>query len=176
MAERDHHLKLKDTPGGIITSSAFEYAVKFAAFADTRYPELKKLPLDARHAAHQAAIVVAVLILMERRGAGGKELHQNVSRAFPPSARHRCLTSVQHLASYLLKTDREALGPDEIPSLTSLAGVDDKQLGAAIGAWLGGVVLDRWTLGEADKPLASAMSRSAWTSAVMIVRMVQKGK
>src|SRR4051812_8982160 len=124
MAERDQHIKLKGTPAGIITSSAFEYAVKFAAFADTRYPELKKLPLDARHAAHQAAIIVAVLILMERRsgGAGGEELRRNVSRAFPPSARHRCLTSVQHLASYLLKTDREALGPDEIPSLTSLAG------------------------------------------------------
>lgn len=172
MAEQRRHIQLKDTPGGIITRSAFDYAVKFAAFADTKYPELKAYPADARNAAHQAAIVVAVLILMERRskGAGWKELQENISLAFPPSARRRCLTSVQDLLAYLLKSDRAAIGLEEIPSVATLAAQDDKQLGAAIAQWLGGTIMDKWTLGEAHKPVAAFMSRSAWTSAVMIIR------
>jgi hypothetical protein len=112
------------------------------------------------------------LILLERRsgGAGGKELRDNVARAFPPSARHRCLNSVQDLCAYLLKSDRAEIAVGAIPLLASLAAVDDKQLGGAIGAWLGGTIMDKWTLGAAHQPIAAAMSRSAWTSAVMIVR------
>ena len=126
MAERDHHLKLRDTPGGIITTTAFNYAVKFFEYADQKYPEMKQQPIEARHAAFQAAIVVAALILQERRSpGGGKELHDNVSRAFPPSARRRCLMAVQHLSGFLLKSDRDAFGPGEIPSFASLAGADD---------------------------------------------------
>ena len=172
MAERDRNINLRGTPGGIITSSAFDYAVKFCAFADGKYPELKQYPIEARYAAHQAAIVVSTLILLERKsgGAGWKELHDNVSRAFAPSARHRCLTAVNDLTAYLLKSDRSAVGPDAIPSFASLAGVDDKQLGSALGSWLGGVIMDKWTLGAAHQPIVAAMSRSAWTSAVMIVR------
>jgi len=175
MNEPPRRPNLRDTPGGVITLSAFNYAVKFYEFADTKYPELKRFPIEARHAAHQAAIVVSTLILLERRsgGAGWSERHDNVSRAFAPSARHRCLNAVQHLSTYMLKMDRETLGPDAIPSLASLAGADDKQLAATIAAWLGGVVMDKWTLGEADKPVAAAMARSAWTSAIMIVRKLQ---
>ena len=176
MAERDRNLR--DTPGGIIASSAFNYAVKFFEYAATKYPELSKCPIDTRHASFQAAIVVSVLIQQERRSpTDAKELYASVSRGFPPSARHRSLLAVQHLSAYLLKSDRDALGKDEIPSLASLAGVDDKQLANTFALWLGGTVMDRWTLGEADKPAAAAMARSTWTSAIMIGRMLQaKGK
>ncbi len=171
MSEHPRRPNLRDTPGGVITSSAFDYAVKFAAYADTKYPELKAYPNDARYAAHQAAIVVVTLILMERRSPGsGAALHENVSKAFPPSARHRCLNAVQDLSAYLLKMERDAIGLDAIPSFQDLAKTDDKQLGSDIGAWLGGVIMDKWTLGEAHKPIAAFMSRSAWTSAVMIIR------
>lgn len=163
------------TPGAIVASYAFEYAVRFFDYAKTKYPELEKLPAENRYAAMQAAIVVATLIQQERKGSA-HDLYASVARGFPPSARHRCLGAVQALACYMLKADREALKPDEIPSLAKFAGADDKQLTNTLTLWLGGVIMDRWTLGEADKPTASAMGRSAWTSAVMIGRMLQKGK
>ncbi len=168
----------RGTPGGIIASAAFNYAVKFFEYAATKYPELSKCPIDTRHASLQAATVVSTLIQHERRSPeDAKALYTDVSRGFPPSARHRSLAAVQHLSSYLLKSDRDALGKDEIPSLASLAGTDDKQLANTLALWLGGVIMDRWTLGEADKPAAAAMARSAWTSAIMIGRMLQsKGK
>jgi hypothetical protein len=172
MAERDRNLR--GTPGGIVASAAFNYAVKFFEYAATKYPELGKSSIELRHASLQAATVVSTLIQHERRSPqDAKELYADVSRGFPPSARHRCLAAVQHLSVYLLKSDREALGPNEIPSLASLAVSDDKQLANTLAVWLGGVVMDRWTLGEADKPAAAAMARSAWTSAVMIGRMLQ---
>ena len=176
MAERDRNQR--GTPGGIITSAAFNYAVKFFEYAATKYPELSKCEIEVRHASLQAATVVSTLIQQERRSPeDAKELYADVSRGFPPSARHRCLAAVQNLSVYLLKSDRDALGPGEIPSLASLAGADDKQLANTLAVWLGGVVMDKWTLGEADKPTASAMARSAWTSAIMIGRMLQaKGK
>jgi hypothetical protein len=174
MSEHPRRPNLRDTPGGIITSAAFDYAVKFFQYADPKHPELKKYPLDARHAGFQAAIVVSTLIMQERRSPGsGAALHENVSKAFPPSARHRCLNAVQDLSAYLLKLDRDAIGLDAIPSFQDLAKNDDKQLAAAIGAWLGGVIIDKWTLGEADKPVAAAMARSAWTSAIMISKRIQ---
>ena len=83
------------------------------------------------------------------------------------------MAAVQNLSVYLLKSDRDGLGPDEIPSLAGLAGADDKQLANTLAVWLGGVIMDKWTLGEADKPTAAAMARSAWTSAIMIGRMLQ---
>lgn len=173
MAERDRNPR--DTPGGLIAATAFNYAVKFFEYAATRYPELSKFPIETRHAGLQAATVVSVLIQQERRSPeAAKELYASVSRGFPPSARRRCLAAVQNLAAYMLKADRDALGPDEIPSLASLAGADDKQLSGTLAVWLGGAVMDKWTLGEADKPTAAAMARSAWTSAVMIGRALQK--
>jgi hypothetical protein len=172
MAERDHNLK--STPGGIVASAAFNYALKFFEYAAAKYPELSKCPIETRHASIQAATIVSLLIQQERRSPqDAKGLYADVSRGFPPSARHRSLASVQHLSTYLLKSDREALGPGEIPSLASLAGADDKQLANSLAVWLGGVIMDRWTLGEADKPAAAAMARSAWTSAIMIGRMLQ---
>lgn len=165
----------RNSPGGIITSYAFNYAVKFFEYADSKYPELKKFPIDNRHAALQAATVVSVLIQQERKTPGGaKVLHADVSRSFPPSARHRCLTAVQDLSAYMLKRDRDSIGLDEIPPLESLTATDDKVLGSVLAAWLGGVIMDRWTLGEADKPTAAAMSRSAWTSAIMIGKLLSK--
>ena len=172
MAERDRNLR--DTPGGIIASAAFNYAVKFFEYAAAKYRELSKCPIEIRHASLQAAIVVSTLIQQERRSPeDAKKLYANVSRGFPPSARYRCLAAIQNLSVYLLKSDRDALGPDEIPSLASLAGADDKQLANTLAVWLGGVIMDKWTLGEADKPAAAAMARSAWTSAIMIGRMLQ---
>lgn len=168
----------RGTPGGIIASSAFNYAVKFFEYAAAKYPELSRCPIDTRHASLQAATVVSTLIQQERRSKDdAKKLYADVAYGFPTSARHRCLTAVQHLATHLLKSDRDALAKDEIPSLASLTATDDKQLTNMLALWLGGVVMDRWTLGEADKPAAAAMARSAWTSAVMIGRMLQaKGK
>lgn len=176
MVERDRNPR--GTPGGIIASSAFDYAVKFFDYAATRYPELSKCPIQLRHTSLQAAIVVSTLLQQERRSPeDAKALYADVSRGFPPSARYRCLKAVQNLSAYLLESDRDALGPDEIPSLASLAGADDKQLSNMIAVWLGGSIMDRWTLGEADKPTAAAMARSAWTSGTMIGRMLQaKGK
>lgn len=151
--------------------SAFNYAVKFFDYAKTKYPELEKFPAENRYAAMQAAIVVATLIQQERRSPqDAKSLYAAVASGFPPSARHRCVTAVQHLSAYMLKVERETLAPNTIPPLGSLAGSDDKQLTATLTQWLGGVIMDRWTLGEADKPTASAMGRSAWTSGVMIIR------
>jgi hypothetical protein len=176
MADEGRRSNPRATPGGIVAAYAFEYAVKFFEYAATKYPELGKTPIDARHAALQAATVVSTLIQQERRSPeGAKGLYASVSNGFPPSARHRSVTAVQHLAAYLLKTDRDALKPGEIPSLAGLAGADDKQLAGALAAWLGGTIMDRWTLGEADKPAANAMARSAWTSATMIGRMLQRG-
>jgi len=173
MAERDP----RSTPAGIVASSAFNYAVKFFEYAEPKFPELKKAPIENRHAALQAATVVSVLIQQERRAPDAvKALYSGIARAYPPSARHRCMTAVQDLAAYLLKSDREAIKGDEIPSLAPLAGADDKALGGTLAVWLGGVIMDKWTLGEADKPAAGAMSRSAWTSAVMIGRMIQPKK
>ncbi len=167
----------RNTPGGILAASAFNYAVTFFDFAKTKYPDLERIPAETRYAGLQAAIVVATLIQQERRDANGAQaLREGVSRGFPPSARRRCLSAVQDLASYMLKLEDGAFGPDEIPSLAKLAGAGDDQLKTTMSLWLGGTVMDKWTLGEADKPAAAAMSRSAWTSAVMIGRALQRGK
>ena len=175
MAERDHNLR--GTPGGIIASAAFNYAVKFFEYAAAKYRELGKCPIEIRHASLQAATVVSTLIQQERRSPeDAGELYADISRGFPPSARHRSLAAIRTLSIYLLKSDRDALGPDEIPSLASLAGADDKELASTLAVWLGGVIMDKWTLGEADKPAAAAMARSAWTSAIMIGRMLPSKK
>lgn len=173
MAEHDRNPR--GTPGGIIASAAFNYAVKFFDYAATRYPELRKCAIEIRHSSLQAAIVVSVLIQQERRSPqDANPLYTSIPRGFPPSARHRSVAAIQNLCAYLLKSDREALGRDEIPSLARFVGADDKQLANTLALWLGGVIMDRWTLGEADKPTAAAMARSAWTSAIMIGRMLGK--
>src|SRR5690242_20177566 len=102
MPEHHRSPNPRNTPGDVITSSAFKYAIKSFEYAEPKYPEMKTQPIETRLAAFQAAIVVGVLILEERRSPnGGPALYQNVSRAFPPSARRRCLTAVQHLACFL---------------------------------------------------------------------------
>ncbi len=179
MAEQDQHLKLRNTPGGIITTYAYNYAVKFYEFASVKLPELKQYPPDARFTMMQAAIIVSTLILTERRtgGAAGGELHDNVSRAFAPPARHRCLTAIQDLSAFLLQSDRAAIAPEAIPSYASLAGADDKKLGSSIGSWLALAVTKKRELAPADSAIAATMGRSAWTSGIMIARMLQpKGK
>lgn len=174
MTQPPRRPNLKDTPGGIITHSAFTYAVAFYQFADTKYPILKQYPIEARHAAHQAAIVVSALVLLERSsgGAGWKGLHEEVANSFAPSARHRCLTAVKALSAYLMKLDRDTL--TEIPSMAPLAAADDKKLADGLTAWLGGTIMDKWTLGAEHLPIAAAMARSAKTSAVMIVRKIKR--
>jgi len=175
MADQDQHLKLRNTPGGVITSSAFNYAAKFYDFAAVKFPELKQYPPDYRCTLHQSAIIVAALILMERHtaGAGARELHENVSKSFPSPARQRCLTAIQDLSASLLKADRAYIAPEHIPSYADLAGRDDKELAGLIGAWLGRSITKNTELTPADKPMAAAMGRSAWTSAIMIVRVLQ---
>lgn len=175
MADQDQHLKLRNTPGGVITASAFTYAVKFYDFAAVKFPELKQYPPDYRSTWHQSAIIVAVLIMMERhtKGEGARELHENVSRAFPAPARHRCLTAIQDLSAILLRTDRAYIAPEHIPSYADLAGADDKKLQKDIGDWLALSITKKTELEPADLPMAAKMGSSAWTSAVMIVRVLQ---
>ncbi len=175
MAAQDQHLKLRDTPGGIITSYAYNYAVKFFDYADQKLPEFKPYPSEARYTLMQAAIIVATLILTEKsaRGVGWEGLHDNVSRAFAPPVRHRCLTAIQDLSSFLLQSNRGEIAPEAIPSYSSLSDADDKKLAGSIGAWLALNITKKRELAAPDLPIAAAVSRSAWTSAIMIVRMLQ---
>jgi hypothetical protein len=174
MAEQDQHVKLRDTPGGVITTYAFNYAVNFYDFAAVKLPELKQYQPDVRCTWMQSAIIVSTLIQLERKSPGrSAALHDNVSRAFAPPARHRCLTAVQDLSAYLLKMDRGRIAPEAIPSFESLAGSDDKTLSSSIGTWLAQTITKKKELAPADQAIASTMGRSQWTSAVMIVKILQ---
>ena len=85
----ERHLKLRDTPGGIITAYAYNYSVKFFDYADQKLPEFKQYPSETRYMLLQAAIIVSTLVLTAKSsgGVGEKELHDNVSDAFvPPDA------------------------------------------------------------------------------------------
>ncbi|MBI2386539.1 MAG: hypothetical protein HYV14_11055 [Elusimicrobia bacterium] len=175
MSEQGRRPDVKDTPGGIITARAFKYAGSFYDFADAKYPELRAYPPDvARVTLLQAAIIVAALILMERRtkGAGASELHGGVALALPPSVRDRLLPPVQTLSCSLLQRDRSSLKPQEIPSFADLAGQPDATLVKAIGLWLGRAISGKARLEPADETIAGAAGRSAWTSATMIARML----
>lgn len=178
MSEQGHRLHRKDTPGGIITARAFKYAGSFYDFADEKFPELKGYPPDnARGTLLQAAIIVSTLILMERRsrGAGWEDFHNSVSLAFSPSVRHRHLSAVQALSSSLLSLDRGGLKPIEIPSFSKLTDAPDEKLVNSIGLWLTHAIAKKRTLDQADLRIAAAAGRSAWTSAAMIVRMLNAG-
>lgn len=168
----------RSTPGGIITARAFKYAGSFYDFADEKFPELKGYPPDnARGTSLQAAIIVATLILMERRtrGAGWNELHDGVSKAFAPSVQRRHLAAIQALSCSLLQTDLGALKAYTIPSFASLADTPDQKLADAIGLWLTRTISKKKELEPGDLKLAAAIGRSAWTSAAMIVRMLGAG-
>lgn len=171
MPEQGRRPAGKDAPGGIIASYAFNYAVKFYDFAAAKYPGLMAYAPDHRNAMHQAAIVVASLIQLERRSAASAELREGLASAFPHSARRRCLTAIQSLSSELLKAGVPAEG---IPSYAPLAGADDKHLAGSIGSWLARSIMGKAELAQEEKPMAAAMGRSAWTSAVMIVRLLKK--
>ena len=175
MSAQDQHLKLRDTPGGIITAYAHNYAVKFFDYADQKLPDFKAYPSEARYTWMQAAIIVSTLILMEKsaNGVDRDDLHDNVSRAFAPPARHRCLTAIQDLSAFLLQSNRGNIAPEAIPSYSNLAGADDKKLAGSIGEWLALNMTKKPKLEPSDSAIAAATSRSAWTSAIMIVRILQ---
>lgn len=176
MAEQGSRFK-KDTPGGIITARAFKYACSFYDFADEKYPELRTYPSDLpRNTWLQAAIIVAALIMMERRGAGGPELHSGVALALAPSVRDRQLPVIQGLACALLLRGRESLKPLEIPSFASLAGVPDAKLVGDIGSWLIKGIAGKKEPAPEDLKIGAAAGRSAWTSATIIVRMLSAGR
>ena len=175
MPEQGRRPDRKDTPGGVITARAFKYAGSFYDFADEKYPELRGYPTEiARVTLLQAAIIVAALIMMERRtkGAGMSDLHGGVALALPPSVRDRLMPPVQTLACALLRRERGGLKPLEIPSFAALAGTPDAALVKAIGLWLGHAISGKKTLEPADETIAGAAGRSAWTSATMIARML----
>jgi|CXWL01.1.fsa_nt_gi hypothetical protein len=175
MAEQERHLKLRDTPGGIITAYAHSYAVKFFDYADQKLPDFKAYPSEARYTWMQAAIIVAALIQTEKAvgGADRDDLHDNVSRAFAPPVRHRCLSAIQDLSAALLQSNRADISPEAIPAYASLAGADDKKLRESVGGWVCLNMTKKRELGPADLTMAAAIGRSAWTSATMIVRMIQ---
>lgn len=163
-------------PGSIVTDYAFKYSRSFYDFASKKLPELDQYPRDAaRGPLLQAAIIVAALILLERKnaGAGRNELHQDVARSFPPSVEHRQLTAIQDLACELLQANRHNMPARAIPSFAAIAGAPDSKLVTEIGEWLTRAISKKQELGEADRRVAAAMGRSAWTSAAMIARMLQ---
>jgi hypothetical protein len=168
------------TPGATITAYAFKYSRSFYEFAEKKVPELAKYPPDqARGTWMQAAIIVATLIMVERRtaGAGWTELCDDLSRSFPPTVQRRQLSAVIDLACYLLQVSRATLKVDTIPPLTGLAGAPDEKLVREIGAWVTAAIAKRRELGPEDLKVAATIGKSAWTSATMIARMLQpKGK
>jgi hypothetical protein len=175
MSDRDPRIK-RSTPGETITSYAFKYSRSFYDFASKKLPELDQYPRDAaRGPLLQAAIIVATLIQLERKnsGAGRNELHQEVARSFPPSVEHRQITAIQDLACELLQANRHNIPARAIPSFASLAGAPDTKLVTEIGEWLTHAISKKQELGEADLRVAAAMGKSAWTSATMILRMIQ---
>ncbi|MBI5200910.1 MAG: hypothetical protein HY925_04930 [Elusimicrobia bacterium] len=176
MPKRDQSFESKNTPGGVITGRAFNYACSFYDFANQKYPELKQYPPEkARGTLLQTAIIVSTLIMLERRsgGAGRNELHDDVSRSFAHAVRQRKLSAVQDLSCFLLQLNRGDLKADAIPSFAGLANVPDEKLVNSIGVWLALAVAKKPKLEEPDLKIAAAMGRSAWTSATMIVRMLQ---
>jgi hypothetical protein len=179
MTDKDPRIK-RTSPGAVITSYAFKYSRSFYDFASKKLPQLDQYPPDpARGPLLQAAIIVASLIMMERRnaGAGRNELHQDVVLSFPPSVQHRQLTGIQDLACVLLQLNRHNIPVRSIPSFASLASAPDQKLVTEIGEWLALGIAKKPELAEADLKVAAAVGKSAWTSATMIVRMLQpKGK
>ena len=175
MTKRSDYLKKKKTPGGIITTRAFDYSCSFYDFAGEKYPELRRYPQEKiKGTALQAAIIAATLIMMERRsaGEGQADLRAGVVRSFASSVSHRNVTAIQELASALLESNRDSLKPDEIPSLAPLAGSGDDKLINSLGVWMILSISRKPQLEESDLKMATAMGRSAWTSAKMIARMI----
>lgn len=151
----------KDSPGAVITSYAFKYACSFYDYAADKFPELTLYtPENSRGASLQAAIIVAALLLQERRlgAAARQERFDDVIRSFPPAVQHRHLAAIHSLSAEL-----QPLGP----------GAADDKLVKAIGLWLARSVSRKKELTEPELKLAAAMGRSAWTSATMIARMLQ---
>ena len=172
-SKREKILRKRSTPGGEIVVRAFNYSCSFYDIADAKLPELKQYPPEkARGAALQAAIIVAALVLMERRtaGVGWNTLHIEVARAFAPSVAHRNIAAIQDLACALLALNRESVVGDAIPSLAKLAGWSDDKLKDALGAWLRATLAGRRAPDANDAKVAAFLGRSAWTSGTMIVR------
>ena len=163
---------MKPNPGALITKRALDYACSFDAYAREKIVELKPYAGEKRNVCLQAAIVAAVLIQLERRdGAAGREArHQGVARSYAPAVAHRHIPVIQELCAALLSADASRWRADEIPSLAPLAASADKDLIAALGAKLARAVTNKPVLVPAEQAIASAMGRSAWTSATMIVR------
>jgi hypothetical protein len=167
----------KTSPGAVITSYAFKYACSFYDYAADKFPELKVYsPENSRGASLQAAIIVATLIMQERRlgEAGRAERHAAVMQSFPASVQYRHLMTIQHLAAEILQQSIAGLKPQEIPSFGSVADVPDDKLIKTIGLWLARAVSKKKELTEQELKLAAAMGRSAWNSATMISRMLNK--
>jgi hypothetical protein len=173
MTNRSKYLQRKKTPGGTITTRAFDYSCSFYDFAAPKFPELKQYPPEkTKGTALQAAIIVSTLIQMERLsgGAGWSELHAGVARSFASSVQHKNMSAIQDLACALLESNRGALKADEIPSFAGLAASGDDKLTNMIGVWLTLSLSQKPQLEQSDMRLAAAIGKNAWASAKMIVR------
>lgn len=171
MAKQDP--RSADPRGRDIAARAFKYSCSFFEFADKKFVEMRQYRTDrARGSYMEAAIVVAALIQLERRpgGMGREALHLGVARSYAPTVAHQNLAAIQNLSGYLLHSKLEGLAANAIPSYEELAKKSDAELTQAIAAWLIRVVAKKDKPDEAHAKLATAMGRSAWTSAVMIVR------
>ncbi|MDE2143567.1 MAG: hypothetical protein KGL74_07530 [Elusimicrobia bacterium] len=162
--------------GRLITSYAFKYAGTFYDFADEKFPELKRYASGVgRGVMLEAAITVAVLLLLERRHDGPRpeDLREGVRRSYAPSVQHRNIAAVQDLACVLLQSNRDALKAAEIPSFEPLVGAPDAKLMETTGLWLMRAISKKRELDPGELAAAAAVGRSAFTSAKMIVRMIQ---
>ena len=165
------------TPGAIVTSYAFKYSRSFFDFAAKRLPELAQYPPDQeRGPLLQAAITVAALIQIERRGAGAgrNELHQDVVKPLPLSSQSRQVALIQDLAAELLQTAREDMPGRAIPSFAGVAGQADAHLIGQIGEWLVRGFSKKTELNPTDVKVGGSLGRNAWTSGTMILRMLKR--
>jgi hypothetical protein len=174
MSEQDRKPQAGPAPGAVVTKRALDYACSFEDFAREKLPELKGYSVEKRSVALQSAITVATLIQMERRGAGGADLHRSVSAAFAHSVQHRHLAAIQELSNFLLNSNGAGLKASEIPSFASLTSAPDATLVGSIGAWLAHAITKKTELDPQGQKIAAAMGRSAWTSGTMIVRLLTR--
>jgi hypothetical protein len=168
--------KNQKIPGAIITAYAFKYSGTFYDFADEKFPELKRYSSGGvRNILLEAAITVSTLLILERRhdGVDPKVLRDGVCRSYAPSVQHRNIAAVQDLACHLLQSNRNALKASEIPSFDALVGAQDDKLVSAMGLWLMRSISKKQDLDPGETAAATAIGRSAWNSAKMIVRMLQ---
>lgn len=156
-----------NAPGSVVASYAYDYAVKFYDYASGKYPELKQTEADYRVTWHQAAIIVATMVQMERVVPGSsKELIDKTTKALSPQAKQRITGYIHDLTAVLRSSGATGYG--------DLAAADEKKLAVETGNWIARSILKKKEFSPSEALMAAGIGRSAWTSALMISRILQK--